>query len=130
MSTKIKDIRIWRNPTKTETRIYVHTTDGREGCKYITGNPWHAKGSIDGNLTAEDWAEAKSIAVWENSSGKRVWHTVYESEIHGYSNARPQRCPDCGGYDCGPNCNSNRPTMQTYQHGLDRTDALIETGRV
>ena len=107
----IKQVKVWSNPTRTEYRIYVHTTDGRQGCKYLTGNAWNVKNSIDGKLTTEEWAEAKTIAVWENSNGKRTWHTVYEHEIHGYKNvdtSRPVRCPDCGGYDCGPNCNANR----------------------
>lgn len=71
----IKSVKVWKS-SKKEARIYVHTTDSREGCKYLSGNPWHAKGSIDGNLTDEEWAEAKKLAVWENDSGNRVWHTV------------------------------------------------------
>jgi hypothetical protein len=94
---EIKDVKVWKNSNKTETRIYVHTIDGREGCKYITGNPWHAAKSIDGNLTDEEWTAAKALAVWD-----KCWHPVYQND-----NPRPARCPDCGGYDCGPNCNSN-----------------------
>lgn len=68
---EIKDVRVWKNPAKTECRIYVHTVDGREGCKYITGNPWHPRGSIDGDLTSEEWKAARKVAVWDGA-----WHTV------------------------------------------------------
>jgi hypothetical protein len=76
---EIKDVRVWKNPTKTECRIYVHTADGREGCKYITGNPWNPKGSIDGDLTSEEWKAARKVAVWDGA-----WHTVSE-------NAKPRQ---------------------------------------
>ncbi len=72
----IKDVKVWKNEEKTEVRIYIHTTDGREGCKYLTGNRWHKKGSLEGDLTAEEYAEAKRIAVWD-----RTWHTVYENQV-------------------------------------------------
>lgn len=75
--SEIKDVRVWKAPSyaKPETRIYVHTVDGREGCKYMTGNPWHAPKSIDGNLTEGEWTEAKRIAVWD-----KCWHTVYQND--------------------------------------------------
>ena len=115
----IKSIKVWSNPTKTDWRVYVKTDDGREGCKYLTGNGWHQKGEIEGDLTSEDWAEAKSIAVWD-----KKWHTVYENEIP----AKPGPCPDCGG-DCGPNCEANLPHMPRTQT-VDYSAMMIETGRV
>jgi len=80
--TTIKDVRVWhgrknRKSNKGEARIYVHTVDNREGCLYLTGNPWNAKGSITGDLTEAEWQEARAISIWD---GK--WHTVYENEIH------------------------------------------------
>lgn len=72
----IKDIKVWKNATKTDTRIYVHTDDNREGCLYRTGNRWHQANSIDGNLTEAEWDEARAIAVWDG-----VWHTIYENEM-------------------------------------------------
>ena len=72
----LKDIKIWKNPAKTETRIYVHSTDGREGTIYSTGNNWHAANSVDGNLTEDEWQKAREIAFYD---GK--WHTVYENEM-------------------------------------------------
>src|SRR5690554_4729931 len=108
--TIIANVKIWKNDRKTETRIYVRTTDGREGCYYLTGNHWHKKGSYEGQLTEAEWKEARRIAVWD---GK--WHTVFESQLHGTIFGKPinvsnrsTRCPDCGSYTCGPNCNSNR----------------------
>lgn len=72
----LKDIKIWKNPAKTETRIYVHTDDDREGVIYRTGNKWHAANSVDGNLTEDEWQKARDIAFYD---GK--WHTVYENEM-------------------------------------------------
>lgn len=82
----IKQVKVWskyRKGTKRngklvnrDVRIYVHTDDGREGCKYLTGNAWNAKGSITGKLTEEEWTEARKIAVWDG-----CWHTVYENQV-------------------------------------------------
>jgi hypothetical protein len=77
----IKSVKVWQNPARTETRIYVAADDGREGCRYMTTTHWHKRGDIDGQLTEAEWAEAKELSVWENDQGKRVWHTVYEDEI-------------------------------------------------
>lgn len=112
-----KDVKVWSDTMKREWRIYVHTLDGREGCHYITGNRYHPAKSYDGQLTEVEWQQARALAVQD---GK--WHTMYftpapwekkneQTKSNGptrYSNRR-ERCPDCGGYDCGGgNCNSNR----------------------
>jgi hypothetical protein len=111
-NTIINDIKVWKRDG--ETRVYVHTTDNREGCLYCTGNPWHAKGSKDGNLTPEEWKEAVKITNEYSSTGHH-WTNVPEELLHGTRNSKPivtnnrrTRCPDCGSYDCGANCNSNR----------------------
>ncbi len=65
----VKAVKVWRNPTKTETRIYVQMSDGREGCRYITGNPWHPRGEIEGDLTAGEWKAARRAAFWDGA-----WH--------------------------------------------------------
>ena len=72
----IKSVRIWRNAERTETRIYIHTTDNREGCKYLSGNPWHPKGELEGQLTKAEYAEARALAIWD---GK--WHSVSEPQV-------------------------------------------------
>jgi len=56
----------------TEWKIFVNTADGGDGCLYLTGNPWHAKGSVEGDVTAEEWKEAKRLSIRD---GK--WH-AYE----------------------------------------------------
>jgi hypothetical protein len=97
----IADVRVWKNDKKTETRVYVHTTDNREACIYRTGNPWHAAGSIESKLTADEFAAAKKLAFYDN-----LWHTVYNNETKRSSH---HKCPDCGGWDtCGANCTANR----------------------
>ena len=83
----IKQIKVWYNRTirdkaKREYRVYVSTRDGREGCLYLTGNRWNAKGSREGDLTAEEWAEAQRISFAFSSSGKS-WSTVWENEMPG-----------------------------------------------
>lgn len=109
--TIIANIKVWSDTMKKEYRVYVRTTDKREGCYYITGNRYHPAKSIDGQLTEEEWQEVRRLSVYD---GK--WHTVYESELHGtiwgkplQTSNRRERCPDCGGYTCGGgNCASNR----------------------
>jgi hypothetical protein len=100
----IKDVKVWKNASKTETRIYVHTTDEREGVIYRTGNAWHAKNSVEGNLTDDEWNAAKELAYYDNA-----WHTIYNDAKKTFTNGsfKSNRCPDCGG-NCGANCTSNR----------------------
>jgi hypothetical protein len=71
-------VKIWKNPAKTETRVYVHAGDGREGCKYLTGNHFHPRGEVEGELTPQEWTEARRIAVWDGH-----WHTVYQNQVAG-----------------------------------------------
>ena len=60
----IKDVRVWAR--NNEVRIYVHTEDGREGVKYLSDTRWHKRGEIGGDLTADEWKEAKAIATRDN----------------------------------------------------------------
>lgn len=104
----IKDVKVWNG--NSETRVYVHTEDGREGCKYLTGNKWHKRFEIDGNLTDEDWKEAKALALWDNR-----WHTMYAKGDHGFQRTQytksapprgqghgdPRHCMDRGWGPCG-----------------------------
>ena len=69
----IRDVRVWWNVEETERRIYVHVWDGREGCKYMTGNRWAAKGSTDVKLTAEEWQAAWTLAQHTNAAGVLKW---------------------------------------------------------
>lgn len=76
----IKDVKVWHNghslPQMREWRVYVHTTDGREGCRYVTGNKWQPKGSVDGKLTEDEWKISREIAYYDSQ-----WHTVYEDKM-------------------------------------------------
>lgn len=98
-----KDIKVWNDATGKECRIYVHTLDGREGCRYITGNRYHAPKTTEGQLTDEEWQEARGLAYHDNA-----WHTMYFTPAPWENNNRRERCPDCGSYTCGSNCESNR----------------------
>jgi hypothetical protein len=75
-NTNIANIKVWSS--KGEYRIYVRMLDGREGCYYLTGNRYNQPRSYDGNLTKEEWAEVRKLAVVD---GK--WTNRYESELHG-----------------------------------------------
>lgn len=83
----IKQIKVWydrsiRDKSKREYRVYATAADGREGCLYLSGNRWHAKGTRDGDLTEEEWAEARRISFAFSRSGKN-WSTVWENEMPG-----------------------------------------------
>ncbi len=78
MTSQIIRVARWTNPgtsagaIKGEVRVYVHAHRGEfdaagrpyvvEGCLYVTGNSWNVKGSRDGDLTDEEWVEAKRLA--------------------------------------------------------------------
>lgn len=107
---EIKDVRVWNGRPdkngKKEIRVYIHTTDDREACIYRTGNQWHKKGEVDSKLTDEELQAARDLAYYDN-----CWHTVYQKAepVKAFSGGQfRMKCPDCGGYDCGANCNSNR----------------------
>lgn len=99
MNTNIKEVRVWKN--KNDVRVYVHTTDRREGVLYLTGNKWNAAGSVDGKLTPAEWDAAKSLAF---RCGE--WTTMYEDDIRLFSNSASSArnanktvefCHRCGG---------------------------------
>lgn len=79
----ITRVKVWKSTNKKDVRIYVSTDDDREGCLYKSGNSWHEKDSIEGDLTEAEWEEAKKVSIWD---GK--WHTVYENEM---PHAKPQK---------------------------------------
>lgn len=83
---KVQSVKIWKNPTKTESRIYAKMDDGREGCLYITGNALKKKGSITGDLSADDWQEVRRVSIADNK-----WHTRYESECATFYNLEALR---------------------------------------
>jgi hypothetical protein len=70
----ITRVKVWTG-RESETRIYVTADDGRQGCKYLTGNHFQARGTIDGQLTEAEWNEAKSLALVDSSKtpGKKIW---------------------------------------------------------
>lgn len=74
----IKDIRVWTK--EDETRVYVHTDDGREGCLYHTGNRWHKPGEREGRLSESEWAAARALANKKHSKGKG-WATIYGDDM-------------------------------------------------
>lgn len=121
----VKDVKVWtgsaflnaEGKTITDTRIYVHMDDGREGCLYLTGNRYEKANTKTGDLTAEEWKEARALSIWDNK-----WHTVYAKgeRVSSYtgqtrSDNYQRRCPDCGEIEgprsgCGGgNCGANRP---------------------
>lgn len=73
----IKSVKVWNNQRYEikDCRVYVHTEDGREGCKYLTGNKWHQAGEIEGDLTTEDWNEVRALGLRDNK-----WHSWYPRE--------------------------------------------------
>lgn len=79
----IKDVKVWKNAGRTETRVYVHADDGREGCLYLTANKWHAQNEREGNLTEAEWDTARALSNKAHSKGNG-WHTIYENEMWEY----------------------------------------------
>jgi hypothetical protein len=81
MNTKVERIKVWtknwngRDGYDTETRVYIDMSDGRRGGLFVTGNPYQDAGDIDGQLTAEDIAEAEAVCGGE-------WRTMYEEDVN------------------------------------------------
>ena len=59
-----------------EWRIYVDMQDGRRGCLYLTGNPYQAKGSLDGRIKPDEWELVRKLSIWDGA-----WHTLEYGEI-------------------------------------------------
>jgi len=100
MDTMIIKISIWKNVDKTETRYYVDAFRNEyekqrgelvavihHGCLYKTGNSWHAKGSKDGDLTAEEWQAARDLGT--STSWVAYFHPRYNDIVRGGTDYRP-----------------------------------------
>ncbi len=70
----IEKIKVWKNDSKTEIRIYVTFSEGEQGCYYFTGNKWNEKKSFTG-MTEEEKKEAFLLSSKESESGK-AWVNV------------------------------------------------------
>jgi len=56
-----------------ECRIYVDFSDRKQsGCYYKTGNAFDAKGTRE-NMSVDELAEAKALALVTREDGKKVW---------------------------------------------------------
>lgn len=115
----IKSVRIWKSDNKSDARVYVKNDAGQEGCLYVTGNKWNAKGSKTGDLDDSHWQEAKSLAFREGSWYN--WYAPYPSAaptskaVTKKMDYKSSKCPDCGGYYCSPMvCDSGRG-RQAYE---------------
>jgi hypothetical protein len=78
MELHIESVKIWRKDN--EVRVYVkvwrgETSHGKtpilhEGIRYVTGNHWQAKGTMEGDLTREEWQAVFNVACidkqWQN----------------------------------------------------------------
>jgi len=100
MDTMIIKISIWKNVDKTETRYYVDAFRNEyekqrgsdvavihHGCLYKMGNSWHAKGSKDGDLTAEEWQAARDLGT--PTSWVAYYHPRYNDIVRGGTDYRP-----------------------------------------
>jgi len=80
----IATVRVWRDIRTHEVRVYIHTTENVESCKYLTGNHWHAAKSIEGKATEQDWLDAKAVALvngsWQNYTYRAPKAAKYEDE--------------------------------------------------
>ena len=74
----VKNIKVWTKKTTSERRVYVTMSDGRQGCKYITGNKWNEKNSKTGDVTQEEWKAAWTLSEL-NGRWTNVWDGVPEA---------------------------------------------------
>lgn len=129
---ELKSIKRWVDRKTREVRVYVSTVDGREGCKYITGNRFQAKGTVTGKLTKEDWKAAEAVAYWQDTDGKKRWHTWYPDD--GRTDGPFPICPECGQRHGGTRCPDDvrlgsmpKPKEYTIDELNDIADRLDST---
>jgi len=100
MNTMIIKSKIWKNADKSETRYFVEAFRGEyekqrgelvavihNGTLYKTGNKWNAKGSKDGELTAEEWQAARDLGT--PTSWVAYYHPRYNDIVRGGTDYRP-----------------------------------------
>lgn len=101
MTRKIQSINTISN--KYEFTVYVNFENGTFGThtKNIETGKW-----FDSGLNADELKEAKKVGIVDGKWLKS-WKAPRQASVVSASN-HAVRCPDCGHYDCGSNCNSNR----------------------
>lgn len=92
----IQSVKVLRN--KSSVTVYINLDNGRfetwsmrDGIKKFTGSQ---------ELLDQARAVAFADGKWHDYKAPRQEHKSLDS--------RRTRCPDCGQFDCGPNCNANR----------------------
>lgn len=115
MTREITQIKVWKDQSTKEYRVYVsfsNTVAGDAGCYYLTGNKWHAKGTFE-NMSKEELRAAKAIGIvdgawktiWANEMAQRqvaaapkaeVAQTQPEPEPAPKTNRYPGHCQACG----------------------------------
>jgi predicted HNH restriction endonuclease len=75
---RITDLRVWKSATN-EYRVYVTYNDKTEGCYYLTGNRYQAKGMLL-NMSLEEKKQALEIS--EKKHGENKWGSVRYWEIN------------------------------------------------
>lgn len=130
----IKDVRVWSRGS--EVRIYVHTEDGREGVKYLADTRWHKRGEIEGDLTADEWKEAKAVATRDNKwftyvaaldptrrAARKIETPKPANELtaNGFPKAkRGDYCPRCGHF-----AEAGNDLVQVWNDDEDRNEYKV-----
>lgn len=98
MTRQITQVKVWRDTTKKEVRIYVDFAGSKQsGCLYITGNHWHQANSLE-NMTADELKAAKKIAVKDGR-----WTTVWASDLEATqkpATTKAAPAPKTNKYEC------------------------------
>ena len=76
----VKNVKVWIK--NGEKRVYVDMSDGRTGCKYITGNKWQTAGTKDGSMIQAEWK-----AAWDMANFNGKWINVWDGVPEGFKNA-------------------------------------------
>lgn len=111
----VNRVKVWQDTKSGEVRIYVNTESGGDGCLYVTGNRFQAKGTVTGNLSQSDWAEARAKAIVTNGQGKRVWRSWYPETAQTPRPQAPARRPSVNGLD----------RIEDTRHDLEEYDEFV-----
>ncbi|MBA3530603.1 MAG: hypothetical protein H0T73_01595 [Ardenticatenales bacterium] len=90
----LQSVKVWRDAKRNHARVYALAADGRQGIRYLKdegAGPDKAAGTIEGDLSEEEWAEAREKAF---NTETRRWDSWYATTFP--VQVRPAaRCKSC-----------------------------------
>ena len=92
--TQVVAVKLWERGA--DRRVYVHMSDGREGCLFLTGNERTPARTVVGQVKPIEWNAARVVAGAEHSENWRPYGTPLARQqsagLGPRGHGRPLRC--------------------------------------